>query len=174
MTDVATFELKTHGYLDAGATFCPDRIYRYSLWRRWSSAGGIVLWIMLNPSTADEHVLDPTIRRCEAFSRTWGHGGLVVCNLFALRSTDPKALYAHADPVGPGNDWELVEQAQAAERIVAAWGVHGKLYHRARHVVQLLDAHRLQCLAITKGGHPGHPLYLPGGLTPQPYRPEPC
>ena len=79
------------------------RVYRYLLTRRWGTVPAMV-WIMLNPSTADAFAEDPTIRRCLIFAHREGCGGLTVVNLFALRSTDPKALTRHPDPVGPAND----------------------------------------------------------------------
>lgn len=144
-----------------GATFSPNRIHRYLLWRRWAP-GPLATWIMLNPSSADEVELDPTIRRCVGFSRMWGCGGLDVVNLFALRSTDPKRLKNHADPVGPDNDDAIVKAAKSSIIVVAAWGMHGGFRQRADAVRQLLAEAgvHLQCLGITKGGEPLHPLYL--------------
>lgn len=48
-----------------GATFSPDRRYRYLLWRMWSPAMPVANFVLLNPSTADETVNDPTVERCE-------------------------------------------------------------------------------------------------------------
>ena len=96
-------ELLPFGWKAKGAHFDETGAYRLRLWRRWWD-GPYVCWIMLNPSTADARVNDQTIRKCIAFSKQWGFGGLEVVNVFALRSTDPKALYKHHDPIGPGND----------------------------------------------------------------------
>lgn len=137
--------------------------YRYELRRRWA-AGPQVAWVMLNPSTADADANDATIRRCVAFSRSWGYGALVVVNLFALRSTDPTALKTAVDPVGPGNDAYILAADDESEVTVAAWGAHGALFGRGREVrLALRDPH---VLALTKSGEPRHPLYLPGGLRP--------
>ena len=59
------------------ALLSPCGCYRYALWRRWEP-GPQVLFIMLNPSTADELTDDPTIRRCIGFARSWGFGSLAV------------------------------------------------------------------------------------------------
>lgn len=154
----------------ATATFSEDRAYRYRLTRTWDPAAPVATFVMLNPSTADAFTADPTVRRCIAFARRWGCGGLAVLNLFALRSTDPRGLHDHADPVGPGNDAVLTDWAQthaaagAAGPVVAAWGGYGVLHDRGAAVAALLIAQgvRLQALAITRGGQPGHPLYLRG------------
>lgn len=123
------------------------------------------MFVGLNPSTADETRDDPTIRRCMAFAKAWGYGGLCMTNLFSFRATDPKDMKAAADPVGPENDAHLLALAEGAGVIIAAWGANGTHKGRDKDVRKLLPT--LYCLAMTKGGHPGHPLYLPKILTPQ-------
>lgn len=123
---------------------------------------------MLNPSTADADVDDPTIRRCVSFARAWGHGGVKVVNLFALRSPCPNALHDADDPVGPGNDDAIIE-ATFETRTIAAWGMHGAKMQQNLHVLDLLKAVPLECLAKTKYGHPKHPLYVPGDTLPIPF-----
>lgn len=162
--------------------------YRYSLTRTWdtrrtvsfsastswrtgrSSSKPVVSWLMLNPSTANAFDDDPTIRRCINFSRAWGAGGIVVVNLFALRATNPRALYA--DPVGaigPDND-TFIREVTAGRRIVAAWGVHGTLAGRDRAVMKLLKGRRVECLGVTNGGNPKHPLYVRGDTVLQEFK----
>jgi hypothetical protein len=155
-------------YLDQGATFgSPDNRYRYLLWRTWDRALPTVLWVMLNPSTADAAQLDPTLRRVLGFSRAWGFGGFRVVNLFALRSTDPEALRRVPDPVGPENDHVLQVAAHKANSVIAGWGAHAAGVERAREVRRLLEpVCALHALRITKTGHPSHPLYLPAKLRP--------
>lgn len=117
-------------FTDSGATFSDCRTYRYRLHRIWDAGKPPCAFIMLNPSTATEAVLDPTVRRCVGYAMAWGYGGLIVGNVFALRSTDPRALYAAADPIGPANDDALAEIAQAAGLVVCAWGKHGHYKRR--------------------------------------------
>ena len=150
----------------AGANFSRCRRYRYTLWRRWDSARGLVMIIGLNPSTADARNNDPTIRRCIGFARDWGYGGLVVTNLFAFRATYPTDLKAAADPVGPRNDLWIRRMAGQVETIVAAWGNHGTWLDRSTRIRRML-AGRLRCIKLTAAGEPAHPLYLPAGLMPQ-------
>ena len=130
---------------------------------------------MLNPSTADENVFDPTVRRCFGYALTWGFSSMEVVNIFALRSTDPKALYAEPDPIGPRNDREILAAAKRAELVVAAWGTHGKHLDRGNTVANLLHTTNntppLVALKVTAAGHPGHPLYLPASIEPKPYKP---
>ncbi len=122
----------------------------------------MAVFIGLNPSTADETVDDPTIRRCINFARSWGRSGVVMLNIFALRSTDPKVLFAVSDPVGLDNDHALTVVSAVCQPVVACWGVHGSHLARGYYVKQLL---RQTCpavfhLGLTKSGQPKHPLYL--------------
>jgi hypothetical protein len=144
----------------------PCRTYRYALWREWIGGEGYAMFVGLNPSTADETQDDPTIRRCIAFAKAWGYGGLCMTNLFAYRATKPKDMKAAADPVGQDNDAHLLTLAAEAGVIVAAWGANGTYRGRDIAVRELLPS--LHCLQLTKDGHPGHPLYLLKTLVPIP------
>lgn len=142
------------------ATISEDRRYRYNLGRRWNRpVASRIVWVMLNPSTADACVDDPTIRRCMAFSRAWGHDEMVVVNLYALRATDPSELGRATNPFGSENARYIDRHLASAALVVAAWGAHP-------WATQVADAtlgrHRpLYCLGRTKAGHPRHPLYVP-------------
>jgi len=152
----------------ASATFDPTRTYRYRLTRTWDPNGPRVNFLMLNPSTADAFELDPTVRRCVGFARTWGFGSLEVTNIFAFRATDPTVLVAQPDPVGADNDRAILDAARMADRLVAAWGVRGSHRGRDHEVVDLLAdiAVRPVALRVTKQGHPAHPLYIAGDTVP--------
>jgi hypothetical protein len=159
----------TATWTDAGATFSPCGVYRYTLWRAWE-VGPTVCWVMLNPSTADATKEDPTIRKCIGYARRWGFGAVAIVNLFALRSTNPRALYGHAAPVGPQNDAAIVECVRLSRLVVAAWGVHGEHCGRGDAVLDMLRLGveaPVHCLGTTKDGHPKHPLYLRGDLEPE-------
>lgn len=143
----------------AGAEFSLGRKYRYSLWRIWDNSSPLVLFILLNPSTADEIKLDPTLRRCRSFAKQWGYGGMLVGNIFALRSTDPKALYTAADPVGTENDAWLQKMILQAKLTVAGWGVHGSLLSRGTAVLKMIPEPYV--FGMNRDGSPKHPLYLP-------------
>jgi hypothetical protein len=149
------------GCLAAGA-------YRYLLWRRWADAA-TVLFVMLNPSTADAQRDDPTIRRARGLAHRWGFGAVEVANLFALRATDPRELARARAPVGDGNDDVIAAAATRADAIVVAWGNHGALDGRDRAVARLLAPHRLRCLGVNRDGTPRHPLYVPGRAILRPW-----
>lgn len=148
-----------------GATFSDCRKYRYTLNRRWVhgvAPVNMVAFIGLNPSTADETLNDPTIRRCIQFAKDWGFGGLVMLNLFAYRATDPKVMKAVVDPVGRKNNEAIVDVAIQVGGVICAWGTHGIHMGRASAVRSLLADFgvSVQHLGLTKDGHPKHPLYL--------------
>jgi hypothetical protein len=149
------------------ACFSRCGLYRYALGRRWDSGAGIVMFVALNPSTADETRDDPTVRRCVRFARDWGFGGLVIRNLFAYRSTDPVALGTVPDPVGPENDSWLAYFRRSARLTVVAWGTRGGLFGRDAAVLSMLG--NVCSLGRTKSGAPRHPLYLPSSTVPAPY-----
>jgi hypothetical protein len=137
-----------------------------------------VNFVMLNPSTADAVQDDPPVRRCVAFARAWGYGGLVITNLYALRATDPGALWRAADPVGPDNEEYLRRHATRAALVVCAWGTHGRpvrggmgrVRGRGPVVLRRLESWGVapRALRLTAAGQPAHPLYLPAGLKPVP------
>jgi hypothetical protein len=150
---------------ETNAKFSDCRKYRYSLWRRWSDTGrGYVMFIGLNPSTADETNDDPTIRRCIAFAKAWGYDALCMTNLFAFRATKPSDMMAVDNPVGVDNNQVLLDLSRSAAVIIAAWGANGTYLARDEEVKALLS--NLCYLRLTKHGHPSHPLYLPSTLTP--------
>jgi hypothetical protein len=158
-------------YLESTAVFSLCKLYRYVLTRTWHLDRPTVVFCMLNPSTADAEQPDPTITRCLNFADTWGYGRLVVVNIFALRSTDPEGLRRATDPVGPENDRHLFEQT-AGNVTICAWGAtcskwkSPRIMERPAVATRAMQGALLHSLRLTKDGHPCHPLYLPGNLTP--------
>ncbi len=148
------------------AEISDDGRYRYKLSRWWSDDLGIdaVVWMMLNPSTADAEQDDATIRRCIGFSQRWGYDGLVVVNLFALRSTDPKAMFANPDAIGGRRNRDTVLYEAKGRDVVVAWGanVDGVAAYTNLLATRVQEVARsITCLGVTKGGHPRHPVRLP-------------
>lgn len=164
------------------ARFSDDMTMRYRLARSFTpfspeverlNGSPRVVFLLLNPSTADAFRLDPTVKRCVAFATAWGADVVEVVNIFALRSTDPDELYKrtwglrgdHQD-----NDREILAACAGAYRVIAGWGKHGALGNRGHTVRVLLSHHHsiaLHHLGLNQDGSPKHPLYLKGGTEPQ-------
>lgn len=159
-----------------GATFSLDGEYRYRLTRRWGEGPVSVTWVMLNPSTADANVDDPTIRRCIGFTKAWGGNALTVVNLFAYRATNPKALHGVHDPIGPLNWRHVAEAVRQSTVTVCAWGAHAQSVPAFRYApnVPVVAGAVVDtwCLGTTKNGSPRHPLYVRADTPLSPYPPE--
>lgn len=132
-------------------------VYRYSLDRSWDVARPVMVWIMLNPSTADHEIDDPTVQACMDFARRNDCGGITVVNLFGFRSPSPQVMHAAKDPVGPKNDTflkrVLVKGAQQGDLV----GGHQGRDKEVRRMIKEWGV-KLMCIGRTKDGHPKHPL----------------
>jgi len=155
----------------SGATFSECRNYRYQLWRVWDESKPAAVFLMLNPSTADDVDNDPTVERCQRRVHALGYGSLMVVNIFAFRSTDPMALYEQSDPVGPGNDEAILLATKAAGIVICGWGTDGSLRGRGKQVIELLRKNGItpHYLKLNKDGSPGHPLYIAYSVQPKPF-----
>lgn len=146
-----------------GATFSPCRQYRYALWRIWDETKPVIMFIGLNPSTANENEPDPTINTVKALSTNWGYGGFYMMNLFAIVSPDPEVLKTHPDPLGDNDGW-LEQVSMKCDDVVFAWGAFKEAKERCQKIIdQFPDA---LCIKILKDGSPKHPLYTPYSATP--------
>ena len=149
-----------------GAEFSACRTYRYCLWRIWDENKPLVMFIGLNPSTANETKPDRTITRIKNIVTNLGYGGFYMLNLFAVVSKDPKVLKTHPDPIGENDGW-LEKIAPKCEKIFFAWGNFKEAKQRAEQVKKMFpDA---WALVINKNGSPKHPLYIKGDVIPVPY-----
>lgn len=143
------------------AVLSEDALYRYALGREVNpGVQGTVLWVMLNPSTADATNDDRTIQRCKQFSRDWGYGRMTVGNLYAWRATNPAELKTVASPIGQDNYEWLETMADHAEVVVVAWGGHAEPSYAADIARMLRRRAPVCCLGVTKTEQPRHPLYL--------------
>jgi hypothetical protein len=153
--------------MERTATLSACSRYRYVLTRTWNINLPTILWIMLNPSTADAYKDDATIRRVIGFSQAWRFGSLVVCNIYGLRATKPKELWLVSDPFGLENKLHIMVHAAKTDRVVCAWGGNADK-DQAQSVVRLIlnvragmwQPNALYCLGTTKDGQPLHPLRL--------------
>lgn len=163
------------------ADISPCGKYRYTLHRKIKEEyDNAVIFIMLNPSTADAEQDDPTIRRCKGFAERLGFSDLYVLNLFAYRATKPSDLYQAHDPVGPDFDKyfkqvvdNVVHNGDNNGEVVCAWGTNGSYWSRDIYIMnklRTLGVPNPKALLLTKDGHPQHPLYIKYGTPLIPYR----
>ncbi len=153
--------------------FSENRRYRYVLDHDDSdlvaASKDYVCFVGLNPSSANENQLDPTLRRIKSFTTAFGYRRFIMLNLFALVSTDPKKMLLHPDPIGPENDAHILRVCQGARLLICCWGSHGKHMARDQRVMQVLSGIELKCLGVTGNGSPMHPLYLSSESTLRSY-----
>ncbi|HMI03064.1 MAG TPA: DUF1643 domain-containing protein [Pedobacter sp.] len=143
--------------------------YRYSLTRRWDSNKPTLLFIMLNPSTADAWENDPTIIRCITYANDWGYGELNVVNLFGWMDSNPEGLFVTDDPIGRDNVCHIIAAVRKADLIICAWGNYPII--KKLSTEKQLQAIRsfgkpVHCLELSIDGIPKHPLYLLKSLKP--------
>ena len=178
--------------IQRSAEMSPCGTYRWTLTRTWSSAGGRVCFIGVNPSTADHCLDDPTVRRWTHFARAWGYNGFTAVNLYPFRSSSPAECrtWSRWDERGP--DWyardalyfanlpTVVREAKAAALVVACWGAGAWDPEFVDHVVEEITSGEapwpdLHCLAVSRDGSPVHPMArgrhrVPDGATPKLWR----
>ncbi len=153
-------------YISQNAQFSSCGLYRYNLERTWAKGSGRVLFIGLNPSTANDQIDDPTIRRCVSFSRTWGYQAMEIVNLFAYRATHFTDLKNTKDPIGHCNDKWITAAYQKADIVIACWGNHGSYLQRSNDIKHQFK--KLHCIKLNKTLQPAHPLYQKKDLNPSP------
>jgi hypothetical protein len=147
-----------------GAEFSECRKYRYALWRIWDSDKPLIMFVGLNPSTANEHKDDATIRRVKKFAHLWGYGGVYMMNCFPYVSTNPDHLYDFGNTAM--NDHWLNKAAKVADEIIFAWGTFPivKKLGRDKELTQMFP--NAKALVINIDGSPRHPLYVPNSIKP--------
>lgn len=155
------------GTTSGGAILSPCERFRYSLWRGWGAdlqSTPRLLFVMLNPSTADHQADDPTIRKCIGFAKRFGFLGIEVVNLFAFRATKPADLKASGYPSGDRNDVHIqVAVDRCDKRVVCAWGANARGLPRPAQVLDLIRERggKPHALWLCADGTPSHPLMLP-------------
>ena len=107
--------------------------YRYELHREWDKDKKKVLFIMLNPSTADADNNDLTTIRCINFAKKWGYGGIMIGNIYPFRAKRPKDLRKWVRDCKHSKRFQswinyrhVMSMAERADLIVCAWGCNYK------------------------------------------------
>ena len=150
----------------SGALFSDgNRKYRYALWRIWDKSKDALLFIGLNPSTANDIHDDPTIIRLVNFAKSWGYGGLYAGNLFSIVSANPEILFFQActEQSGGPNDMAIKKMRGLTSAVLVGWGEWGKNAGKRTDEVLALLGKPVFCLKVNQNGEPCHPLYLPKG-----------
>jgi len=142
------------------AIFSDCEKYRYILTRMWDEHKSKIVFIGLNPSTANEIKNDPTVTRMIKFAKSWRYGSISVCNLFGFRATFPEDLKKAQNPVGKENDELIIKEIKEADKVIAAWGNHGKFKNRSYEMLQQIAGDNLYSFGKTNQGEPKHVLYL--------------
>jgi hypothetical protein len=156
---------------DNHAVFSEDRKYRYALWRIWDTNNSKVMFIGLNPSTANENDNDPTIRRVIGFAKDWGYGGVYMMNCFPFVSSNPKDLVDYDRTPFDSyqlniNDKKLREVGGKCSEIIFAWGNFEIVKTACRdNDLRKMFPHA-KCLGKNKSGSPKHPLYISAKTKP--------
>lgn len=182
------------------AEISPCGAYRWTLGRVWEGMGLWNLVCMLNPSSADDRVDDPTIRRLIAWHQRWGYGAFLVVNLYPLRSPRPDEVRewcpdfcasAAADveryaPAMMDNERHIVRAARKCSGALVAWGAGAwdaaVIVMAVKAIRHGFDSDgrpgaRMSCLGRTASGAPIHPLArgkhrVPDDVELQPWAPR--
>lgn len=142
-----------------GAIFSDDGKYRYALWRVWSTYKKLLMFIGLNPSTANQLENDPTITRLITRANNDGFGGILAGNLYSLVSSNPKVLLQKdIDTIGVETDNYLQQMISMAKTVLCAWGSFKPVIYRASTVLSIIP--EPYCLGVNSDGQPKHPLYV--------------
>lgn len=144
---------------DKGAQFSDCRKFRYALWRIWDRTKPMVMFIGLNPSTANELSDDPTIRRVISFAKRWGYGGVYMMNCFPFVTAFPEELCLN-DFAQNINDKLLIDISKKCHEVIFAWGNFEAVTNHKRDAVLINMFPDAMCLGKNKSGSPKHPLYI--------------
>ncbi len=137
------------------ALLSKDKKYRYSLKRIWDNDKPKVLFIMLNPSLADNYQDDPTIRRLIKFAKLYGYGGFYVGNLFSYITPYPSELLDKDLMFSKKNIHEIKKMTGLIKDVVYGWG---NSFEEPEWLKQIIS--NPKCFGKNKNKTPKHPLYL--------------
>ena len=142
---------------DCGAAFSECRKYRYALWRIWDRGKPLVMFVGLNPSSANEYKPDRTITRVGGITKYNGYGGFYMMNCFPYVSTDPDDLKDFGNTAL--NDEWLIKVGKMCKNVVFAWGGFDVVPELGRDAEMKAMFPKAKALFVNKDGSPKHPLY---------------
>lgn len=136
------------------AKFSIDKKHRYELSRHWDLSKSDILFIMLNPSIANEDIDDPTIKRLISFTREFKYGGFFVANLFTYITPYSKTLDTSIG-LTKLNLKTIKNLVNKVDEVIYAWGNSIKEPQELKNLVK-----NPKCFGKNLNGTPKHPLYL--------------
>ena len=141
--------------------------YRYILGTRGQKP---LICIGINPSTAQPDDLDNTLKSVQRIALGNGYDSFLMFNVYAQRATDPDAMEKVCNPLLHRENMEAFRYVLSLSDSPAIWAAWGAVIEKRGYlkdcVRDMLDIGRKYgaqwyCAgAITKKGHPHHPLYL--------------
>lgn len=150
--------------------------YRYILGTRGKNP---LICIGINPSTAEPDNLDNTLKSVERIALGNGFDSFIMFNVYAQRATSPDDMEKQCNPALHKENLEAFRYVLSISEkptVWAAWGAiiekRGYLADCVRDMVQIGQHYGASWVcagAITKKGHPHHPLYLRKDETVKPF-----
>ncbi|MBR3973170.1 MAG: DUF1643 domain-containing protein [Oscillospiraceae bacterium] len=141
--------------------------YRYILGTRGKRP---LICIGINPSTAEPDNLDNTLKSVERIALGNGFDSFIMFNVYAQRATNPDAMEKTYNPLLHQENLEAFRYVLSISDKPAIWAAWGAIIEKrkylpgcVRDMVAVGEEYGAtwHCAgAITKKGHPHHPLYL--------------
>ena len=141
--------------------------YRYILGTRGNNP---LICIGINPSTAEPDNLDNTLKSVERIALGNGFDSFIMFNVYAQRATDPDAMERECNLRLHKENLEAFRYVLSISEKPAVWAAWGAIIEKRGYLAQCVrdmvavgqeyGAQWFCAGAITKKGHPHHPLYL--------------
>ena len=141
--------------------------YRYILGTRGRNP---LICIGINPSTAKPDDLDNTLKSVERIALGNGFDSFIMFNVYAQRATSPDDMEKECNPLLHKENLEAFRYVLSISENPSVWAAWGAIIEKRKYlpgcVRDMLEAGeeygaKWYCAgAITKKGHPHHPLYL--------------
>ena len=141
--------------------------YRYILGTRGENP---LICIGINPSTAEPDNLDNTLKSVERIALGNGFDSFIMFNVYAQRATDPDAMEKACNTLLHRENLEAFRYVLSISNKPAVWAAWGAIIEKRDYLAECVrdmvavgqeyGANWYCAGAITKKGHPHHPLYL--------------